>query len=185
MTRILGAANPPGIDDLDCIDADEDFDGVPYRNNTWPGSFKNPFLDAQFHAQPIVFSSPLFTDRRGHTKNFSRVAFETDMPRIEFETNPPCQRLLSNPSDPSPGLGCVNPPVGAAFYPIYSIRLHFDECRWQEGGPFIPETLFDFGGNSKEEYGSLLALFYPSPNGTQYIYEDFRQVLPFNPCPTF
>jgi hypothetical protein len=35
------------------------------------------------------------------------------------------------------------------------------------------------------EYGELLALSYPSPNGTQYIYEDFRQILPFNPCPTF
>jgi hypothetical protein len=195
------ASDPPGIDDLECfdpslipaglvqiggcIDADEDFDGVPYRNNTWPGSFRNPVRDAQYHAQPIIFSSPLFTDRWGHSENFSRVAFETDMPRIEFETNPPCQRHLSNPSDPSPGEGCVNPPVGAAFYPIYSIRLDFDGCRWQEGGPHIPGTLFDFGGNSKEEYGSILALFYPSPNGTQYIYEDFRQILPFNPCPTY
>lgn len=168
-----------------CVDADEDFDGVPYRNNTWPGSFRNPFLDAQFHAQPIIFSSPLFRDRWGHEENFSRIAFETDLPRIEFDTNPPCQRHLSNPSDPSPGAGCVNPPVGAAFYPIYSTRLDLHGCQWQFGGPFIPGTLFNFGGNSQEEYGSLLALFYPSPNGTRYIYEDFRQVLPFNPCPTF
>ena len=169
-----------------CVDSDEDFDGVPYRNNTWPGSFRNPFLDAQFHAQPIIFSSPLFTDSTGSKENFSRVAFETDMPRIESATNPPCQRHLSNPSDPSPGSGCVNPPVGADFYPIYSIRFDQHGCQWQEGGPFIPGTLFDFGGSSKEEYGPILALFYPTANGQpQYIYEDFRQILSFNPCPTF
>ena len=89
-----------------------DFDGVPYRKNVWPGSFRNPFFDALFHAEPVIFSSPLFQDRWGHKENFSRVAFETDMPRIEFATNPPCQRHLSNPSDPNPGAGCVNPPVG-------------------------------------------------------------------------
>jgi hypothetical protein len=169
-----------------CVDSDQDFDGVPYRNDTWPGSFRNPFRDAQFHAEPIIFSSPLFTDRTGHKENFSRIAFETDMPRIESATVPPCQRHLSNPSDPSPGVGCVNPPVGADFYPIYSIRLDEHGCQWQEGGPFIPGTVFDFGGTSKEEYGRILALFYPAANGQpQYIYEDFRQILPFNPCPTF
>jgi len=40
---------------------------------------------------------PSLTDPNGHMRNFSRVAFETDMPRIEFATNPPCQRHLSNP----------------------------------------------------------------------------------------
>jgi hypothetical protein len=169
-----------------CIDEDEDFDGVPYRNNTWPGSFRNPFLDALFHAQPIVFSSPLFKDRKGHLENFSRVAFETDMPRIEFLTNPPCQRHLSNPADPNPGAGCVNPPLGAAFYPIYSTRLDRKGCQWQEGGRFIPGTVDDFGGDSQHEYGPILALFYPAPNfQPQYIYEDFHRTLPFNPCPTF
>jgi hypothetical protein len=169
-----------------CVDSDADFDGVSYRNNTWPGSFRNPFLDAEFHAQPISFSSPLFIDNTGHQENFSRVAFESDMPRIEAATNPPCQRHLSNPSDPSPGSGCVNPPVGADFYPIFSIRFDEDGCRWQEGGPFIPATLFNFGGNSKNEYGDILALTYPASNAQpRQIYEDFRRILPFNPCPNF
>jgi len=197
------ASDPPGIDDLvcvdpgfaaslgliaigGCVDADEDFDGVPYRNNAWPGSFRNRALDAEFHAQPVIFSSPLFTDRRGHKENFSRIAFETDLPRIEFDTTPPCQRHLSNPSDPEPGAGCVNPPAGAAFYPIYSTRLDEHGCRWQLGGPFLPETLDSFGGNSQAQYGPILALFYPSSNDRpQYIYEDFRRRLPFNPCPSF
>lgn len=179
---------PPGFVQIGgCVDADVDFDGVPYRNNTWPGSFPDPLLDAQFHAQPIIFSSPLFRDRGGNEENFSRVAFETDLPRIESATNPPCQRHLSNPSDPSPGAGCVNPPVGADFYPFYSLR--FDEqsgCEWQESGPFVPGTLLNFGGSSTTEYGTTpLALTYPASDGQpQQIYEDFRRVLPFNPCPT-
>lgn len=169
-----------------CVDSDADFDGVSYRNNTWPGSLRNPFRDAELHAQPIMFSSPLFTDNAGHKENFSRVAFESDMPRIEAATNPPCQRHLSNPADPNPGAGCVNPPVGADFYPIFTIRFDEDGCRWQEGGPFIPATLFNFGGNSKTEYGDILALTYPAANGQpRQIYEDFRRVLPFNPCPDF
>ncbi|HWX70074.1 MAG TPA: hypothetical protein VNY25_10260 [Steroidobacteraceae bacterium] len=202
------ANDPPGLDDAfcfdaafaaqfglipigGCIDGDADFDGVPYRKTVWPGTFRNPFLDALFHTQPVIFSSPLFTDRKGHKKNFSRVAFETDMPRIEFATNPPCQRHLSNPADPNPGAGCVNPPVGADFYPIFTTRQDHEEgdhetCQWQEGGRFLPGTSNDFGGNSKAEYGPILANFYPAPNGhPQYIYENFHRTLPFNPCPTF
>jgi hypothetical protein len=133
-----------------------------------------------------MFSSPLLTDRKGHVENFARVAFEADLPRIESDTTPPCQRHLSNPADKHPGHGCVNPPKGAAFYPFYSTRLDRHGCRWQLGGPFIPETLDDFGGSSRAEYGDILALFYPAANAQpQFIYEDFRQILPLNPCPTF
>jgi hypothetical protein len=167
-----------------CIDGDADFDGVPYRRNVWPGTFRNPFFDALFHTQPVIFTSPLFKDRWGHKRDFSRVAFETDMPRIEFGTNPPCQRHLANPSDPNPGAGCVNPPVGADFYPIFSTRQDHDKCVWQEGGKFLPGTTNDFGGNSKTEYGPILANFYPAANfQPQYIYENFHRTLPYNPCP--
>jgi hypothetical protein len=42
----------------------------------------------------------------------------------------------------------------------------------------------DFGGNSKTEYGPILANFYPAPNfKPQYIYENFHRTLPYNPCP--
>ena len=194
------ANDPPGIDDNfcfdagfasmfglqpigGCLDADEDFDGVPYRNNTWPGSFPDPILDATFHAQPVVFSSPLFVNPGGERKNFNRVAFEADLPRIEFDTTPICQRHLSNPADPNPGEGCVNPPVGADFYPIYSTRGGEDGCRWQEGGPFLPFTTENFGGTSAAEYGPLVAFFYPASNGEpQYIFETFHRTLPHNPC---
>ena len=202
-TSLTGKDKKPGLDDLQCIDpgfpaafgllqiggcidADDDFDGVPYRNNTWPGSFKDPVRDALFHAEPVIFSSPLLTDAKGRLENFSRVAFETDLPRIESDTTPPCQRHLSNPADKHPGHGCVNPPKGAAFYPFYSTRLDRTGCRWQEGGPFIPGTLDDFGGSSEAEFGPILANFYPATNGQpQFIFENFHRTLPFNPCPTF
>jgi hypothetical protein len=202
-TSVTGSDKKPGLDDLNCvdpgfpaafglihiggcIDADADFDGVSYRNNTWPGSFKDPGQDALFHAKPVIFSSPLFTDANGRVGNFSRVAFETDLPRIEFGTTPPCQRHLSNPADPHPGHGCVNPPKGAAFYPFFSTRLDSAGCRWQEGGPFIPGTLDDFGGSSAAEFGPILANFYPSPDGqAQFIFENFHRTLSVNPCPTF
>ena len=202
-TSLKGKDKKPGLDDVvcvdsgflaafglipigGCIDTDADFDGVTYRNNTWPGSFKDPVQDALFHTEPVMFSSPLFTDRNGHMENFSRVAFEADLPRIEFGTTPPCQRHLSNPADKHPGHGCVNPPKGAAFYPFFSTRLDSHGCRWQLGGPFIPGTLDDFGGNSAAEFGDILALFYPAANAQpQFIFEDFRQILPQNPCPTF
>ena len=203
-TSVTGSDKKAGLDDLvcvdpgfpaafglihlgGCLDSDTDFDGVQYRNNTWPGSFKDPVQDALFHAEPVIFSSPLLTDSNGNLANFSRVAFETDLPRVEFGTTPPCQRHLANPADKNPGQGCVNPPKGAAFYPFYSTRSDASgNCRWQEGGPFIAGTLDDFGGSSKAEFGPILANFYPAPNGQpQYIYENFHNTLPLNPCPTF
>ena len=203
-TSVTGSDKKAGLDDLvcvdpgfpaafglihlgGCLDSDTDFDGVQYRNNTWPGAFTDPVQDALFHAQPVIFSSPLLTDSNGNLANFSRVAFETDLPRVEFGTTPPCQRHLANPADKNPGQGCVNPPKGAAFYPFYSTRSDASgNCRWQEGGPFIAGTLDDFGGSSKAEFGPILANFYPAPNGQpQYIYENFHNTLPLNPCPTF
>src|SRR5579864_5028956 len=89
-----------------CLGSDVDFDGVSYLN-TWPGTFSNTAQDALFHPTPIVFTSPLFN----RTAKYAKAAFETDLPRIEFATSPPCQRHISNPADPSPGSGCVNPPT--------------------------------------------------------------------------
>jgi hypothetical protein len=193
--------DPAGLDDTFCLSAalaasfgfvriggctasDADFDGVPYRNDTWPGSFTDPSRDALYHAQPVLFSSPMFFQQTGGRADYSRLAFEADLPRIEGATNPPCQRHLSNPADPSPGSGCVNPPTGAAFYPIYTTRLEEGRCLWQLGGTHIPGTQLRFGGTSTAEYGPIQAVFYPAPNGQpRYIYENFHQTLSFNPCP--
>jgi hypothetical protein len=167
-----------------CLDTDIEFDGVPYQL-VWPGTGANTAQDQQFHPGAVLFTSPLFTSAGGRQQNYSRVAFEADLPRIEFATNPPCQRHFFNPADPNPGAGCVNPPVGANFYPFYSVRGGSSKCTWQLGGASIPGTTNSFGGSSTTEFGSLLLSAYPAANGQPTLrYNNFRNVLSSNPCPS-
>ena len=162
-----------------CTDSDTDFDGPEYFNN-WPGTLQNATTDAALHATPILFTSPLFNGK----KNYDRVAFETNLPRIEFATTPACQRHVFNPSDPSPGSGCVDPPPGASFYPFFTTGTAGGQCVWQEGGNFIPGTTNNFGGNPATEYGNLQDQVYPRTGPeTQGIFETFHQTLSSNPCP--
>jgi hypothetical protein len=162
-----------------CVGTDSDFDSPDYFNN-WPGTLKNTTTDAALHATPILFTSPLFNG----TKNYDRVAFETDLPRVEFATTPACQRHVSNPSDPSPGSGCVNPAPGTSFYPFFTTGTSGGQCIWQEGGNFIPGTTNNFGGTSAAEYGNLQDQLYPRTGpGVQGIYETFHNTLSSNPCP--
>jgi hypothetical protein len=167
-----------------CTSADFDFDGVPYQL-VWPGTLTDSTADQQLHSSPIVFTSPIFTNAStGAQQNFERAAFESDLPRIESNTNPPCQRHVSNPSDPSPGSGCVNPPAGANFYPFFT-TTGTTNCAWQLGGANIPGTANTFGGSSTSEFGALLQLAYPAatPAGSVSVrYNNFRQVLSTNPC---
>ena len=161
-----------------CLGSDVDFDGVPYQLS-WPGTLGNPGQDNRFHPDSVLFSSPLFGPASQPTAlmNYSRVAFETDLPRIETLTNPPCNRTT--------GANCVNPPVGASFYPIFTTRMS-DEgggCVWQLGGANIPGTKQTFGGTSTAEYGQLLQLVYPGAGNTPiFRYNNFRTVLTGNPC---
>ena len=106
-----------------CIGTDVDFDGIPYQPASWPGSGGSKPVST-----PITFTSPLFNGGQ----NYDRIAFEADLPRIEFATNPPCNRTT--------GANCVNPPIGADFY--------------------------------------------PQPGGVLYRFNDFRNVLTSNPCPS-
>ncbi len=94
----------------ECTAPDEDWDGQSYRLD-WPGTNPNPAKDRALHPTPVLFTSPL---TRG--KNYSTVAFETDLPGIEVQgaqANPPF-------CDVNTGDNCVNPPAGAAFYPFFS-----------------------------------------------------------------
>ena len=130
-----------------------------------------------------MFTSPRFTASDGSLQNYSRVAFEANLPRIEFATNPPCQRHISNPADLNPGAGCVDPPTGANFYPIFSTTGGSSKCSWQLGGASIPGTTNAFGGTSTAEYGGLLASGYPAANGQPtFRYNNFRNVLNSNSC---
>jgi len=161
-----------------CIATDNDFDGVSYQP-VWPGADPSPGRDAKYHPRSILFTSPLFNG----TKNYSRLAFEADLPRIEaadFGGN--CNRFT--------GANCVNPPPGANFYPIYSTGTSTQNpsgtghCVWQLGGTNIKGTTNTFGGNSTAEFGPLLFSFYPNPNpAVRSRTNNFRNILSSNPCP--
>ena len=118
--------------------------------------------------------------RRTGTTNFSTIAFETDLPRIEAadaQDNPPfCDRTT--------GANCVNPPTGAQFYPFFTTGSHSGTCAWQEGGNFIPGTTNHFGGSSTTEYGPLLKTVYPAAGlHHEPVLQQLQQRRPGNPCP--
>jgi hypothetical protein len=149
-----------------CLGTDIDFDGVPYQPGAWPGNGNDANASS-----PISFSSPKFNG----TQNYDRVAFETDLPRIEvFGAPNNCNRTT--------GAGCVNPPNGANFYPFYNANTSSGQCRWYEGGAGTPHNAYN-GVNSTSEFGALLALTYPTVNGTLSRINNFRNVLGSNPCP--
>ena len=156
-----------------CFAPDEDFDGQSYRLD-WPGTNPNPFVDRALHPTPVLFTSPT---TRGH--NYSTIAFETDLPRIEAsdsQANPPfCDR--------NTGANCVNPPAGAQFYPFYSTTVRHGTCTWQQGGKYLPRTTNNFGGSSTAEYGPLLKTVYPEPGfTTKELINNFNSGDMANPC---
>ena len=61
-----------------CFSDDEDFDGQSYRND-WPGTDRNVARDRALHPSPVMFTSPVANGRT----DYSTIAFETDLPRIE------------------------------------------------------------------------------------------------------
>jgi len=159
-----------------CFASDGDWDGQSYQKD-WPGTNPSPGQDKKLHPTPVMFTSPL-TDHG--TKNYSTIAFEADLPRIEAsdsQLNPPF-------CDTTTGANCVNPPNGAAFYPFYSTTSANGTCQWQEGGPFIPGTINDFGGSSAKEYGPLLQTVYPAAGPTTVLrFDNFNSGDIRNPCP--
>jgi hypothetical protein len=156
-----------------CFSDDLDWDGQAYQLD-WPGTDPNVQRDRAHHPSPVLFTSPLANG----TTNYSTMAFETNLPGNEVaQDNPPrCDR--------STGANCVNPPNGAQFYPFYSTRIANGTCTWQEGGPFIPGTINNFGGSSTSEYGPLLKTVYPRPGfTTASLFNNFNSGDRRNPCP--
>ena len=136
-----------------CLLDDGDFDGVSYRRD-WPGTFRNPFLDRLLHPHTDAV----------HGADLGRQGARADGVR----NRPAAHRARASPATPRrecdalTGANCVNPPPGARFYPIYTATRVHGTCMLQQGGPFIPGTVNDFGGNSKSEYGDLLFVDYAS-----------------------
>jgi hypothetical protein len=149
-----------------CLDTNTGFDGVPYKP-VWPDG------NTTLHPTPIQFSSPLTVG----DLNYDRVAFEADLPRIEFNT---CNR--------STGAGCTLIPTTddgtpANFYPFYSTGTVRGQCTWMLGNDIPGVTANDFGKNN--QYGTLLPLTYLAVGGhgaTIQRFNDFRQILSSNPC---
>jgi hypothetical protein len=149
-----------------CLFSDQDFDGPSYKLD-WPGTNPDPTVDRMLHPEPVRFTSPL----TGGAHNYPTIQFEADLPRIE----PGNCRFT--------GVGCTNPPAGAQFYPFYSTRRSEFGCDWQEGGPFIPGTVNNFGGSSATEYGTVpLATVYPGPTGPFTRWNNFNSGNETNPC---
>lgn len=105
---------------------------------------------------------------------------------MAFRVTTPCQRHILNPSDPSPGTGCVDPPPNSVLYPFYSTTDTSSGCMWQEGGPYIPGTTNEFGGSAHTGFGPLEAVSYPTAPLGLIIkrFNDFRRILPSNPSLT-
>ena len=171
---ICGSTLPPGstpfVPVAGCVDKDLDFDGVSYQTSTWPGSLNNPVTDHLLHGTPVQFSGPQFRGPNG----------PTDYDRVAFESNIPGSESLCNPFT---GKGCVNPPPGAAFYPIFTTGTGSTGCVWQFGGAKIAGTTNTFGGNAATEFGPLTSTIFPAGAQAIPVFQIFRQVLNTNPCP--
>ena len=162
-----------------CTDSNIGFDGFDYQP-VWPDG------NTTLHPEPVLFSSPLTGG-----VNYSRVAFEANLPRIETNT---CSRIT--------GAGCTLIPTTdkgtpAAFYPFFSAFQNGKanaslqkppsgaggRCLWAFGND-LPGASTDFGRNA--QYGSLLStpyLIFGGGGASHQLINNFRQVIS-NPCPT-
>jgi len=155
-----------------CTDTNTGFDSLGYQP-VWPDG------NRALHPQPIQFSSP--RTGAGDSVNYSRTAFEADLPRIEGT----CNR--------STGAGCTLTPTTdkgtpAAFYPFFSAFQNGapngqskGRCMWGFGND-LPGATTDFGRNA--QYGSLLSTTYLAFGGggaTINRFNNFRQIIS-NPC---
>ena len=156
-----------------CTDTNAGFDSLAYQP-VWPDGNK------ALHPAPILFSSPLTGP--GNDIQYSRVAFEANLPRIEAG----CNRTT--------GAGCTLFPTTdkgtpVAFYPFFSAFQNGvpneqgdNGCMFGFGNR-LPGATTDFGRNS--QYGTLLSsdyLIFGGGGAAHNLINNFRQVMP-NPCP--
>jgi hypothetical protein len=156
-----------------CTDTNGGFDSLGYQP-VWPDG------NTALHPEPVLVSSP--QTGPGDSVQYSRVAFEANLPRIEGGQ---CRFT---------GVGCTLLPTTdkgtpAAFYPFFSAfqdgvpnEQGNNGCMWGFGND-LPGATTDFGRNT--QYGSLLASTYLRVNGggaTVVRFNNFRQIIA-NPCP--
>jgi len=137
---------------------DTDFDGYSYHAD-WPnGSSRFP--------TPLFLSSP--RTGGGFASTYNTVRFETDLPRIEEPNS-------GGVCDHHTGVGCTNPPPGAAFYPWYHLLNH-GGCAWGMSND-MPGQISNFGGE-QAAWGPLELTDY----GFDQRYHNFANQIS-NPCP--
>ena len=145
----------------------------------WPGTGPNRGQDEKYHPSSVTFTSPLFNG----TENYSRVAFEADLPRIEApDSGGVCDRFT--------GADLREPASGLELLPVLLDRVVDAEssanghCVWQLGAG-IKGTTNTFGGSSAAEFGAAAVqpLPEPGPGDRGCRTNNFRNVLGSNPCP--
>jgi hypothetical protein len=114
---------------------DLDFDGNGYQEGSWPNGQSNT-------PTPIVYTSPM----SGNTP-YSKVQFETDVGGS------------SSMCDTVTGTDCAVPPIGANFYPYWTLSGSKSNgggggggCMWSLGTTIPGFTTNSFGGDA--EYGA-------------------------------
>ena len=121
-----------------CLDIDGDFDGVPYTD-IWPGSISNVTADRLLHPTSFQFTSP--TTAGG--KNFSQMAFESDISRDEssdtaFRVDVPLPAALRQPGGPEPGHGLREPAAELGVLPLLHDRAELQRLLLAGGRTLHP-----------------------------------------------
>ncbi len=132
---------------------DLDFDGTPYQND-WPNGSSTTPTSFQYWG-PFTNGSSTYPD----------VQFETDVPASEAFCNV------------QTGSGCTVPPVGASFYPFWTLGQSSSEpspgptpftCAWNFGNTIPNVTKNSEGGDG--EYGA--------PDLSRYAGTSISQIMP-------
>ncbi len=135
---INGVTTPESSDANQCFanrfqNGDLDFDGLSYQASAWPDGGGN-------HPTAMDFVGP-FTNGKTY-------------PKIQFETDIAGSSALC---DVTTGTGCTAPPIGADFYPYWSLSQshglgwNTTSCVWNMGAQ-LPNTVANFGGDA--QYGA-------------------------------
>jgi hypothetical protein len=126
---------------------DLDFDGTPYQETAWPNG-------SGAHPTPIAVSGPYTASWKPY-------------PSVQFETDIGGSSALC---DTSTGAGCFAPPIGADFYPFYTLsptkqsamaslgRGNQGSCAWSFGTVVPGVTSSSLGGDG--QYGSPDVAYY-------------------------
>nr|HET6902375.1 hypothetical protein [Ktedonobacteraceae bacterium] len=161
-----------------CTATNTGVDGVSYLP-VWPDG------NTTLHPTSVQFSSPL--TGANYTVNYTRSAFEVDLPAIESQSAAATCDVISGTgctlipaTDDCFGAGGTPPCTAAAFYPFYSTRTVGGHCVWQLGN-HIPGSTNDFHQN--QQYGTIFSQSILIGGGASLnVYENFRQIFTQNPC---